>query len=141
MIWLPLVGAVAWNLFVIWLSVTKDEEVGYMELIDKLKDEGYDVTLRYERTTPLHVAAALHQREAVGDRLALPKTFPVRDLRAQGSEISPYGGKVTAIISLEGEEIARGESVCSPVDNFNQHEGRIKALGRAIGALREKEDS
>lgn len=49
------------------------------------------------------------------------------------------GGKVTAIISLGDEEVARGEAVCSPIDNFVKHEGRIKALGRAVGVLRTKE--
>ena len=106
-----------------------------MELIDKLKAQGYGVTMRYERTTPLEVAAAIHRRESGVNKLALPDTFPVRDLKEQGETISPYGGKVTAIISLGDEEVARGESVCSPVDNFEKHEGRIKALGRAVGEL------
>lgn len=46
--------------------------------------------MRYERTTPLEVAAAIHRREAGVNKLALPDTFPVRDLKEQGETISPY---------------------------------------------------
>ena len=39
------------------------------------------------------------------------------------------------LIALKGEAIARGVSICSPMDCFNKRTGRAIALGRAMKAL------
>jgi len=112
-----------------------------MDLIDKLKEEGYDVVIRHERATTWEADDA-RARRAKGERSVMPSTHPKHLIIKAGLHgVSPHGGKTTAVISLDGEEIARGVAVCSPTDNFSKHEGRMKALGRAVSVLRAKEDS
>ena len=52
----------------------------------------------------------------------------------------PQGGKTIArIIDPEGNEIARGEAVCRPDENFKKAMGREIALGRALKQLEQQE--
>lgn len=106
-----------------------------MELIEQLKREGYEVRFRHERATPAGVELALELR-AEGAKLAQPSVHPRHVLKNAQAKISPHGGRTIAIISLGDQEVARGEAVCAPTDNFNRRVGQVKALGRAVSELR-----
>ena len=43
---------------------------------------------------------------------------------------------VTVCLAMENKNIARGVSICSLQDLPNQHTGRMKAMGRAVSALK-----
>ena len=54
-------------------------------------------------------------------------------------DISPKGGRTIArILDAEGTELALGEAVCRPDEQFNKKIGRMVALGRALKALEER---
>ena len=54
-----------------------------------------------------------------------------------------FGGAVTVclISRADGTVIARGVSVCSPLDSFHRSYGRVAARGRAIRAVRKGKDT
>ena len=61
------------------------------------------------------------------------------DRKLEELEVRPlfyYNGCTTTCLLLKGKKVvARGISICSPKDQFIKREGRVKATGRAIGAL------
>ena len=61
------------------------------------------------------------------------------DKKLEELEVRPlfyYNEHITTCLLLRNSTVlARGVSICSPKDQFSKKEGRIKATGRAIGAL------
>lgn len=109
------------------------------DMIAKLEGEGFKVKFFTERATPEAVTRCLQDREAHGYLHAPPlETLSRRVMTDAGLSLSPKGGKTTAVIFKGETKLVEGIALCSPLDHFNKHEGRIKALGRAISELRSK---
>lgn len=55
-------------------------------------------------------------------------------------DILPKGGRTEALIfDAEGNQVASGEAICRPDENFQKRLGRIVALGRALQELERKQ--
>lgn len=105
-----------------------------MELIDKLKAEGYEVRIAHHRATPAGIENTMLARKMTRNKLAMPPVQPRHTLK--GGQISPRGGRTIAQIFRDGELVAEGTADCAPIDQYVRREGAMKALGRAVGALK-----
>lgn len=84
--------------------------------------EGFTVKYRHER-----------------DEAFIPPRFDRFDELGAVS-VSPKGGKTEAFIfDSKGNEVATGEAVCRPDENFDKALGRTIALGRALQELEKKQ--
>lgn len=60
----------------------------------------------------------------------------------KNGEIQPKGGlTVIELTTPDGKTTVKGEAECHPKDAFVRKLGNVKALGRAIGALKETESA
>lgn len=101
--------------------------------------DGYTAIIHHLRLTRLDAEMMRENGERLKERedAVLPVNMhrvlrKVEEIKRMGWEVSSHGGYTYAMILKDGEEVARGETWCSPFDPFNRKIGRDIALGRAL---------
>ena len=95
--------------------------------LQELRDAGYKVRCRHTRKFKVAIPKLITHTYAQ----LQPATYP--------HELCSKGGYTVVWIEKDNITVGQGLSKCSDQDNFCKRTGFVKALGRAVGQLKDED--